>query len=87
MNRYLHPDTYEHKLNTADGPLAKFAGQVAFEQLSDNLDFVNEQPTGSYLYGVEPWPKVLQDPRVFYQLLPMSTWSAQFPGAACEEAH
>ena len=53
MNKYLHPDTYEHNLNTVDGHLAKLAGQVAFQQLSDNLDFVNEQPTGSSLYRVD----------------------------------
>ena len=64
MNRYLNPETYDHHLNTVDGPLAKFAGQVAFEQLSDNLGFVNEQPAGSYLYGVDPWPRVPEDPRV-----------------------
>ena len=64
MNKYLHPDTDEHNLNTVNGPLAKFVGQVAFEQLSDNLDFVNEQPTGSYLYEIDPWPEVLKDPRV-----------------------
>ena len=64
MNRYLNPETYERHLTTVDGPLAKFAGEVALEQLADELDFVNEQPTGSYLYEVDPWPSVLKDPRV-----------------------
>ena len=54
MNRLLHPETYEHHLHTVDGPLAKFAGQVALEQLSFHLDFINEQPIGSYLYQVDP---------------------------------
>ena len=34
------------------------------EQLHDYLDFVNEQPVGSYLYEVKPWPEVIQHPRV-----------------------
>ena len=40
MNRYLNPETYERHLTTVDGPLAKFTGEVAFEQLADELDFV-----------------------------------------------
>ena len=64
MNKYLHPDTYEANLKTVDKPLAKFAGEVAWEQLQDELDYVNEQPVGSTMYTtVHPWPRVCSHPR------------------------
>ena len=49
MNRLLYPETWKRNLDTVDGPLAQFAGQVAHQQLLDELDFVNEQPVGSSL--------------------------------------
>ena len=64
MSCSLHPETFQHNYDTDDAPLAKFAGQVAYEQLVDDLDVVNEQPTGSSLCETEPWPAVLQHPRV-----------------------
>ena len=64
MNRITNHDTWQHHYDTVDKPLAKFSGEVAYEQLMDELDFVNEQPTGSDLYEVQPWPKVLKLPGV-----------------------
>ena len=64
MNRQLHPETWQRNHDTVDGPLAQFAGQVAYHQLQDDLDFVNEQPVGSTLYLTELWPAVLKHPRV-----------------------
>ena len=37
---------------------------MAEAQLADELDFVNEQPVGSSLYLIDPWPAVLKHPRV-----------------------
>ena len=64
MNRHLHPDTWKHHYDSVDKPLARFAGQVAVEQLHGQLDFVNEQQFGSSSYEVEPWPEVLNHPRI-----------------------
>ena len=64
MNRIIRPETVQHNDDTVDKLLAQFAGQVVYAQLLDELDFVNEQPIGSYLYQVDPWPEVLKDPRV-----------------------
>ena len=64
MNRITNHITWQHNYDTVDKPLAKFAGGVAQEQLADNLEFVNEQPVGSKLYDVKPWPEVLKHPRV-----------------------
>ena len=64
LNRITNSSTWQHHYDTVDKPLAKFVGQVAQEQLSDGLDFINEQPTGSMLYQESPWPAVLQHPRV-----------------------
>ena len=36
MNRQLHPETWQRNHDMVDGPLARFTGQVAIEQLSDN---------------------------------------------------
>ena len=64
MNRVINPATWQYNFDTVDGPLAQFTGEVALEQLAGNLDFVNEQPAGSYLYHIAPWPEVRRHPRV-----------------------
>ena len=64
MNIHLNPGTWKRNYDNIDAPLARFAGQVAHEQLLDGLDFVNEQPTGSSMYKEPPWPTVLKHPRV-----------------------
>ena len=64
MNKHLKPSTWKRNYDNVDGPCARFAGQVAHDQLLDGLDFVNEQPTGSYMYREPPWPTVLKHPRV-----------------------
>ena len=64
MNRTLHAETFQHNYGTVDKPLAKFVGLVVYKQLLDELDFVNEQLIGGSLYETEPWPAVLQHPRV-----------------------
>ena len=52
MNRITNLSTWQRNHDTVDKPLAKFAGEVAQEQLADNIDFVNELPVGSNLYDV-----------------------------------
>ena len=64
LNRVKHHSTWQKNHDTVDKPLAHFAGMVAEAQLSDGLDFVNEQPVGSALYEVNPWPEILKHPRV-----------------------
>ena len=64
MNRRINHHTWEENLINNDGPLAEFCGHVALEQLKDDLDFVNEQPTGSDMYSLMPWPQVCSHPRV-----------------------
>ena len=64
MNKILHPVTWQRHHDSVDRPLAQFAGYAAVEQLKDLLDFVNEQPVGSSLYQITPWPEVLDHPRV-----------------------
>ena len=64
MNKHINAITWKYNYDTVDGPLARFAGQVAHGQLLDGLDFVNEQPTGSSMYREPPWPTVLKHPRV-----------------------
>ena len=64
MNRITNSSTWQHNYDTVDKPLATFAGEVAEEQLADNLGFVNDQTTGSSLYQVKPWPDVIKEPRV-----------------------
>ena len=88
MNQYLNPETYEHNLNTVEAHLAKFAGQVALGQLSGNLDCVNSQPTGNYLYQVDPWTEVFKDPRVSSTRFDQcQLGQQQFPRTACQEAN
>merc|ERR1712155_70424 len=64
LNKVTNQGTWQHNYDTVDKPLARFSGEVAQEQLADELDFVNEQPVGSTLYEVEPWPQVLEHPKV-----------------------
>ena len=64
MNTKVNHTTYTRNLQTVDKPLAKFCAEVALAQLHGNLDYANEQPTGSSMYEtVEPWPKVCAHPR------------------------
>ena len=44
LNKVINHNTWHQNYDTIDKPLARFAGQVAEEQLMDGLDFVNEQP-------------------------------------------
>ena len=44
-------------------PVAAFCGRVALLQISRNLHYIVEQPYPSSLFEVQPWPKVLKDPR------------------------
>ena len=63
LNNVINQDTWEHNYKTVDKPLAQFAGDAAHAQLRDELDFVNEQPTGSSMYDEKPWPEVVNHPR------------------------
>ena len=63
MNKLINHSTYMRNLQTVDKPLAKFCADVTLEQFHDNLDYVNEQPVGSSMYEVVPWPKVCAHPR------------------------
>ena len=63
MVQHLRPITFHEHYDKVDKPLAKFSGQVALQQLLDEFDFVNEQPVGSSMYLVHPWPEVLRHPR------------------------
>ena len=62
VNKVINPDTYDENYKV-DAVLACFVGRVAKAQLAGMLDFVEEQPTGSTLYQVQPWPEVMQHPR------------------------
>ena len=68
MNKLINNSTYMRNIQTVDKPLAKFCVEVALEQLHDNLDYVNEQPAGSSMYGVVPWPQVCAHPRCCKEL-------------------
>ena len=58
------PESFQHHYDTVDKPLAEFAGPVAYQQPLDELDAVNEQPVGISRYTTEPWPVVLNHPRI-----------------------
>ena len=58
MNLHINRYTWEQNLKNNGGPLAESCGHAALEQLGDNLDFVNEQPTGNDMYSLMPWPQV-----------------------------
>ena len=65
MNKLINYSTYTRNLQIVGNPLAKFCVEVALEQLHDNLDYVNEQPVGSSMYEVVPWPKACAHPRFY----------------------
>ena len=45
-------------------PLARLSGEVALYQLAVARHFLNEQPQGSDLYDIPPWPRVRVHPNV-----------------------
>ena len=48
-------------------PLVRFCGHVAELQLEKSLHFIQEQPLGSWLYSVQPWPQILRHAAVVQQ--------------------
>ena len=57
MNRRLYPETWQEHYDYAY-ILGRFCGEVALAQDDDDLDWLAEQPVGSELYDLEPWPQV-----------------------------
>lgn len=62
-NEIINPVTWAKSMDTAY-PVAEFCGLIANIQLGKNLDFLLEQPHPSRLYGVLPWPKIMNNPQV-----------------------
>ena len=63
LNRVLNQDAWFESLHDA-APIAEFCGEVAMYQMRQQRHFAVEQPKGSTLFDMTPWPEVLEDPRV-----------------------
>ncbi|CAK9067108.1 Retrovirus-related Pol polyprotein from transposon RE1 (Retro element 1) (AtRE1) [Includes: Protease RE1 [Durusdinium trenchii] len=62
MNQIINQDAWRRSLRIAE-PIAKLCGEIALIQLSGNRHYLVEQPTGSTLFKVVPWPTVVRDRR------------------------
>ena len=71
FNSLMNPQSYAESLRLCK-PLARLAGDTALHQLQQHnplCDFLNEQPDPSRLYEVDPWPRVLNHPRVVSRVI------------------
>ena len=57
MNQQLYPETWREHYDYAC-VLGVFCAQVALVQDDDGLDWLAEQPVGSDLFNLPPWPQV-----------------------------
>ena len=63
VNASINFDTWaSHRQE--DLPHLQFCGAIALIQLDHNRDFFAEQPYPSYLWDIDPWPRVMKHPRV-----------------------
>eukprot|EP00971_Amphidinium_carterae_P334950 6470522-Amphidinium_carterae.1 len=58
LNQVRSPEGWSQSFDRA-APHGAFCGEVAGEQLDSQRAFACEQPTGSKLWFLDPWPKVL----------------------------
>ena len=62
LDRQIYQDTWRAR-RIDDDIIAAFCGGVAIAQYADKLDWLLEQPVGSDMMSVEPWPKIMKDDR------------------------
>ena len=62
LNQVINQDAWHRSLSVAS-PIAKLCGVLAKIQLEGNRHFLVEQPVGSTLFQVQPWPAVVKDSR------------------------
>ena len=62
LNQVINQDAWHRSLSVAS-PIAKHCGVLAKRQLEGNRHFLVEQPVGSTLFQVQPWPAVVKDSR------------------------
>ena len=62
MNQIINQDAWRRSLRIAE-PIAKLCGEIALIQLGGSRHYLVEQPTGSTLFKVAPWPTVVRDRR------------------------
>ena len=62
INRKYHYDGWKASLDKFR-PVAIFCARVAYAQLVDGLDYLNEQPNGTMMYQEDDWQRVARHPR------------------------
>ena len=50
-----------------DLPHIRYCGKVSLKQMSLKRFFLREQPVGTWIDDIDPWPKVRSDPSVTAQ--------------------
>lgn len=64
--RYVTPEAWQRAYEDA-APHGSLCGKLAKIQLRKGRHFLSEQPQGFDSYFEEPWPEVLNNPRVVQQ--------------------
>ena len=67
-NAIHHYDTW-HKHHLEDKPHISYCGSVALRQMKHKRFWEREQPAGTWIDHVEPWPQVCSDPSVVYIIM------------------
>ena len=62
----MYPDTW-NRHHQEDLPHIRYCGKVALKQMSLKRFFLREQPVGTWIDDIDPWPKVRSDPSVTAQ--------------------
>ena len=57
INEWANPESHQLSLRYHH-PISKLCGELALYQLEHGFDFLSEQPQGSTLYNIKPWPAV-----------------------------
>ena len=78
INSVHAPKAWRRSLEEAM-PLARTCGAVAMYQPERDRDFFAEQPAGSWMYWIEPWPAVRRHPRTTRELLDQCQTGARSP--------
>ena len=66
---WIHAPETTRKQHQDDLPHLKFCGEIALLQLSHRRHFLREQPKGTRLNTIDPWPKVLENESVLSMLI------------------